>query len=47
MGRFTVITMTDKAAARVREIVDARDNARGIRLGIKKGGPAAAARASS
>ena len=38
MGRFTVITMTDKAAARVREIVDARDNARGIRLGIKKGG---------
>ena len=38
MGRFAVITMTDKAADRVREIVAARDNAHGIRLGIKKGG---------
>ena len=38
MGRFAVISMTDKAAARVREIVDARDSALGIRLGIKKGG---------
>ncbi|MGB3501212.1 MAG: Fe-S cluster assembly scaffold SufA [Mesorhizobium sp.] len=38
MGRFAVITLTDKAAARVREIVDARDNAKGIRVGIKKGG---------
>ena len=38
MGRFAVITMTDKAAGRVREIVAARDNAHGIRLGIKKGG---------
>jgi iron-sulfur cluster assembly protein len=38
MGRFAVITMTDKAADRVREIVSARDNAQGIRLGIKKGG---------
>lgn len=38
MGRFAVITMTDKAAERVREIVSARDNAHGIRLGIKKGG---------
>ncbi|MBX3579799.1 MAG: Fe-S cluster assembly scaffold SufA [Rhizobiaceae bacterium] len=38
MGRFAVISMTDKAAARVREIVDGRDDAKGIRLGIKKGG---------
>ena len=38
MGRFTVISMTDRAADRVREIVSARDNAFGIRLGIKKGG---------
>jgi len=35
---FDVITMTDRAAERVREIVDARDGARGIRVGIKKGG---------
>ncbi len=38
MGRFAVITMTEKAANRVREIVAARENAHGIRLGIKKGG---------
>jgi iron-sulfur cluster assembly protein len=38
MGRFAVITMTDRAASRVREIVDTRDNAVGVRLGIKKGG---------
>ncbi|MDI6027614.1 Fe-S cluster assembly scaffold SufA [Corticibacterium sp. UT-5YL-CI-8] len=38
MGRFAVINITDKAAERVREVVDARENARGIRLGIKKGG---------
>lgn len=38
MGRFSVISMTDKAADRVREIVAARDNAQGIRVGIKKGG---------
>ena len=38
MGRFAVITMTEKAADRVREIVATRDNAHGIRLGIKKGG---------
>ncbi|MGD9913741.1 MAG: Fe-S cluster assembly scaffold SufA [Rhizobiaceae bacterium] len=38
MGRFTVISMTDRAAERVREIVAARDGALGIRLGIKKGG---------
>ena len=38
MGRFAVMTMTDKAADRVREIVATRDNAHGIRVGIKKGG---------
>lgn len=38
MGRFAVITMTDRAADRVREIVDGREGAHGIRLGIKKGG---------
>ena len=35
---FAVISMSDKAAARVREITDQRPNAKGVRLGIKKGG---------
>ena len=35
---FQVITMTDAAATRVREIVASRDAAAGLRLGIKKGG---------
>ena len=38
MAGFAVITLTDRAADRVREIVDAREGAHGIRLGIKKGG---------
>lgn len=38
MGRFAVISLTDNAAARVRQIVETRDDAQGIRLGIKKGG---------
>ncbi|MCO6048745.1 Fe-S cluster assembly scaffold SufA [Mesorhizobium sp. RP14(2022)] len=38
MGRFTVISLTDAAASRVREIVENRDDAQGIRVGIKKGG---------
>ena len=38
MGRFAVISMTDAAAARVSEIVAARDNAKGVRVGVKKGG---------
>jgi iron-sulfur cluster assembly protein len=38
MGRFAVISMTEAAAERVREIVDTRDGARGVRVGIKKGG---------
>ncbi|WP_034491346.1 Fe-S cluster assembly scaffold SufA [Afifella pfennigii] len=36
---FQVLTLTDAAATRVREIVDnAEDGAAGIRVGIKKGG---------
>ena len=38
MGRFTVISRTEAAASRVREIVENRDDAQGIRVGIKKGG---------
>lgn len=38
MGRFAVLSMTDAAATRVREIVENRDGARGVRVGIKKGG---------
>ncbi|GHC62535.1 Fe-S cluster assembly scaffold SufA [Limoniibacter endophyticus] len=38
MGRFSVISVTDAAAERVREIVKSRDDAKGIRVGIKKGG---------
>jgi len=36
---FTVMTMTETAAARVREIVgNSGEDAKGIRVGIKKGG---------
>ncbi len=38
MRSFSVISMTERAAERVLEIVAARENAHGIRLGIKKGG---------
>ncbi|MBZ9655609.1 Fe-S cluster assembly scaffold SufA [Phyllobacterium lublinensis] len=38
MGRFSVLTLTDAAARRVGEIVATRENALGIRVGIKKGG---------
>lgn len=38
MGRFAVMTMTDAAATRVRDIVTVREGAAGIRVGIKKGG---------
>jgi iron-sulfur cluster assembly protein len=38
MGRFAVISMTDAAAERVREIVETREGASGVRVGIKKGG---------
>ena len=35
---FDVITLTDAAAARVRDIVASRDGVKGLRVGIKKGG---------
>ena len=35
---FKVLTMTEAAAARVREIAASRDRARGIRIGVKNGG---------
>jgi iron-sulfur cluster assembly protein len=35
---FQVITVTDRAATRVREIVSSRDGAHGVRVGVKKGG---------
>jgi len=38
MGRFQIMTMTDAAAARVREIVETREGAHGVRVGVKKGG---------
>ncbi|WP_367714656.1 Fe-S cluster assembly scaffold SufA [Nitratireductor sp. GISD-1A_MAKvit] len=38
MSRFQVMTMTDAAAKRVREIVAGREGATGVRVGIKKGG---------
>jgi iron-sulfur cluster assembly protein len=38
MGRFAVMSMTDAAATRVRDIVATRDGARGLRVGVKKGG---------
>jgi len=38
MGRFQVISLTDGAAERIREIVSDRDDAKGVRVGIKKGG---------
>ncbi|MEP4421587.1 MAG: Fe-S cluster assembly scaffold SufA, partial [Nitratireductor sp.] len=38
MGRFQVISITEAAAARVREIVESRDGAQGVRVGVKKGG---------
>lgn len=38
MARFAVMTMTDAAAARVREIMAANADALGVRVGVKKGG---------
>ncbi|PHP68058.1 Fe-S cluster assembly scaffold SufA [Zhengella mangrovi] len=38
MARFEVMSLTDAAAARVREIVEAHEGVEGIRVGIKKGG---------
>ena len=38
MARFEIMTMTDAAAARVREVVESKDDVLGVRVGIKKGG---------
>jgi iron-sulfur cluster assembly protein len=40
MSQFAIMTMTDPAADRIREIVSAKSDqaARGVRVGIKKGG---------
>ena len=38
MGRFAVMTMTDAAASRVRDIMSANPDALGVRVGVKKGG---------
>lgn len=38
MGRFSVLTLTDAAAARTSEIMASREDALGIRVGVKKGG---------
>lgn len=38
MSGFEVLTMTEAAAQRVREIVLSREGAIGVRIGIKKGG---------
>lgn len=38
MAGFQVISLTEKAAARVREIIASRPGALGIRVGIRKGG---------
>jgi len=35
---LAIMTMTDAAADRIREIVASRDSASGVRVGIKKGG---------
>ena len=38
LAKFAVMTLTESAAARVREIVDDAEDAIGVRLGIKNGG---------
>ncbi|MET3661250.1 Fe-S cluster assembly scaffold SufA [Aquamicrobium ahrensii] len=38
MARFSVMTLTEKAAERVQEIASSREGAHGIRIGVKKGG---------
>ena len=38
MARFEVIKVTDAASRRVAEILEARPEAHGIRIGVKKGG---------
>jgi len=38
MGRFQVMSLTEGAARRVREIVSGREGSQGLRIGVKKGG---------
>ncbi len=38
MSRFQVMTITDAAAERVRDIMASREGAQGVRVGVKKGG---------
>ena len=38
LAKFAVMTLTESAAGRVREIVDNAEDAVGVRLGIKNGG---------
>jgi iron-sulfur cluster assembly protein len=38
MGRFSVLTMTEAAAARVSDILAANPGNAGLRIGVKKGG---------
>lgn len=38
LAKFAVMTLTESAAARVREIIDNAEDAIGVRLGIKNGG---------
>lgn len=38
MARFSILTLTDKAVQRIREICAAHEEASGILLGVKKGG---------
>lgn len=38
MGRFAVITLTDQAALRVREIMENHDDVKGVIVGVTKGG---------
>ena len=35
---FAILSLSDAAAIRVREIVGSRDNAKGVRISVKKGG---------
>jgi len=38
MARFSILTLTDKAAQRIKEICAAHKGAQGLLLGVKKGG---------
>ncbi len=35
---FAILSMSDAAASRVREIIETRDDAKGVRISVKKGG---------